>query len=84
MFDSPPATLEAIYRTNAIESVNSTIREFTRDLEEYPSAESAVKLIRPAIGEASRRRTMPIVGWKQAPNHFAILCEGRMPPRFTR
>ena len=32
-----------------------------------------------AIGEASKRWTMPIVGWKQALNHFAILFEGRMP-----
>jgi transposase-like protein len=32
-----------------------------------------------AISEAAKRWTMPIPGWKQALNHFAILFEGRLP-----
>ena len=83
MFDFPPAIRKAIYTTNAIESVNSTIRKFTRNRKQYPSADSAVKLIWLAIGEASRRWTMPIAGWKQALNHFAILFEGRMPSKIN-
>ena len=84
MFESPPAIRKAIYTTNAIESVNSMIRKFTRSRKQYPGADSAVKLIYLAIGEASKRWTMPIVGWKQALNHFAILFEGRMPSKFTK
>jgi transposase-like protein len=80
MYEFPPAIRRAIYTTNAIESVNGVIRKFTRNRKQYPSADSAVKLIYLAIGEASRRWTMPIVGWKQALNHFAILFEGRLPP----
>jgi transposase-like protein len=38
-----------------------------------------VKLTYLAINEASKRWTMPIFGWKQALNHFAILFEGRLP-----
>jgi putative transposase len=79
MFEFPPEIRRAIYTTNAIESVNSAIRKFTRNRKQYPSADSAVKLIYLAISEASRRWTMPIVGWKQALNHFAILFEGRLP-----
>jgi transposase-like protein len=79
MFEFPPAIRRAIYTTNAIESVNSVIRKFTRNRKQYPSADSAVKLIWLAIGEAAKKWTMPIVGWKQALNHFAILFEGRMP-----
>lgn len=79
MFEFPPEIRKAIYTTNAIESVNSAIRKFTRNRKQYPSAESAVKLIYLAISEASKRWTMPIVGWKQALNHFAILFEGRLP-----
>lgn len=79
MFDFPPAIRKAIYTTNAIESVNSVIRKFTRNRKQYPSADSAVKLIWLAISEAAKKWTMPIVGWKQALNHFAILFEGRMP-----
>lgn len=79
MFEFPAEIRKAIYTTNAIESVNSTIRKFTRNRKQYPSADSAVKLIYLAISEASKRWTMPIVGWKQALNHFAILFEGRLP-----
>jgi putative transposase len=81
MFDFPPAIRKAVYTTNAIESVNSTIRKFTRNRKQYPSADSAVKLVYLAISEAAKKWTMPIVGWKQALNHFAILFEGRLPAK---
>lgn len=79
LFDFPPAIRKAIYTTNAIESVNSVIRKFTRNRKIYPSEESALKLIYMAIHEASRKWTMPIHHWKQALNHFAIMFEERMP-----
>lgn len=79
MFGFPPEIRKAIYTTNAIESVNSAIRKYTRNRKLYPSAASAVKLVYLAINEASKKWTMPIVGWKQALNHFAILFEGRLP-----
>ncbi len=79
LFDYPPAIRRAIYTTNAIESVNSVIRKFTRNRKIYPHEESALKIVYMAIREASRRWTMPIRHWKQALNHFAILFEGRVP-----
>jgi putative transposase len=79
IFEFPPAIRKAIYTTNAIESVNSVIRKFTRNRKQYPNAESAVKLVYLAIHEASKRWTMPIRGWKQALNHFAIVFEDRLP-----
>jgi putative transposase len=79
MFDFPAPIRKAIYTTNAIESVNSVIRKFTRNRKQYPNAESALKLVYLAIHEASKKWTMPIVGWKAALNHFAIVFEGRMP-----
>ena len=79
MFDFPPAIRKAIYTTNAIESANIAIRKFARNRKQYPNAESALKLVYLAIHEASKKWTMPIVGWKAALNHFAILFEGRMP-----
>jgi transposase-like protein len=83
MFEFPPEIRKAIYTTNAIESVNSAIRKYTRNRKQYPSAESAVKLVYLAIHEASKKWTMPIVGWKQALNHFAILFEGRLPLKLS-
>jgi len=79
LFDYPPAIRKAIYTTNAIESVNSVIRKFTRNRKIYPSEESALKNVYMAIREASAKWTMPIHHWKQALNHFAILYEDRMP-----
>jgi transposase-like protein len=79
MFEFPREIRRAIYSTNAIESVNSVIRKFTRNRKQYPNGDSAVKLIYLAISEAAKKWTMPIVGWKQALNHFAILFEGRLP-----
>ena len=43
MFDFPPAIRKAIYTTNAIESVNSVIRKFTRNRKQYPNEESALE-----------------------------------------
>jgi len=83
LFDYPPAIRRVIYTTNAIESVNSVIRKFTRNRKIYPNEESALKLVYLAIHEASRKWTLPIKHWKQALNHFAILFEGRLPENLT-
>jgi putative transposase len=80
LFEFPPPIRKAIYTTNAIESVNSVIRKFTRNRKQYPNAESALKLVYLAIHEASKRWTMPIQGWKAALNHFAIVFEDRVSP----
>ena len=83
-FDFPPEIRKAIYTTNAIESVNSVIRKFTRNRKIYPSQESALKLIYMAILEASKKWTRPIHHWKQALNHFAILYEDRLPKNSSK
>jgi transposase-like protein len=79
LFDFPAPIRQAIYTTNAMESVNSVIRKFTRNRKIYPNEESALKIVYMAIHEAARKWTMPIHHWKQALNYFAILYEGRMP-----
>ena len=84
LFDFPAPIRKAIYTTNAIESVNSVIRKFTRNRKIYPNEESALKIVYMAIHEASRRWTMPIHHWKEALNHFAILFEGRLPQTISK
>jgi transposase-like protein len=79
MFDFPEEIRRATYTTNAIESLNSAIRKFTKNRKQYPSEQSALKLVYMAIREASKRWTRPIKHWKQALNHFAILFPDRMP-----
>lgn len=79
LFDYPAPIRRVIYTTNAIESVNSVIRKFTRNRKLYPNEESALKIIYMAIREASKKWTMPIHHWRQALNYFAIMFEGRLP-----
>ena len=55
MFEFPPAIRRAIYTTNADESVNSVIRKFTPNREQYPNEESALKLVYMAIHETSKK-----------------------------
>jgi transposase-like protein len=84
LFDFPPPIRKAIYTTNAIESVNSVIRKFTRNRKIYPNEASALKLVYMAIREASKKWTKAIHHWKQALNHFAIMFEGRMPKPISK
>ena len=79
LFEFPAPIRRVIYTTNAIESVNSVIRKFTRNRKQYPNAESALKLVWMAIREASSAWTAPVQKWKEALNHLAIRFEGRMP-----
>lgn len=79
LLDFPAPIRKAISTTNAIESVNSVIRKFTRNRKIYPNEESALKITFMAIREASKKWTMPIRNWKAALNHFAILFEDRLP-----
>jgi len=79
LFDFPWPIRKAISTTNAIESVNSVIRKFTRNRKIYPSEDSALKITYMAIREASKKWTLPIRNWKAALNHFAILFEDRLP-----
>lgn len=79
LFDFPADIRKAIYTTNAIESVNSVIRKFTRNRKMYPHEESALKIIYMAIREASSKWTTPIYHWKAALNHFSVLYEDRLP-----
>ena len=73
LFDFPPPIRKAIYTTNAIESVNSVIRKFTRNRKIYPNSDSVLKIMYMAIHEASKKWTMPIHHWKRALNHFCLL-----------
>jgi len=69
-----------IYTTNAIESVNMTLRQVTRNHRIFPSDEAVYKVVAPF--DAQHRRsawTMPIRDWKPARGSFAIEFEGRFP-----
>jgi putative transposase len=78
-FAFPPDIRKAIYTTNAIESMNMTLRKVLRNHRSFPTDESVMKVIYLAIHNISKKWTMPIRDWKSALNRFAIEFEGRFP-----
>jgi putative transposase len=78
-FAFPADIRKAIYTTNAIESMNMTLRKVLRNHRTFPTDESAMKVIYLAIHNISKKWTMPIRNWNGALNRFAIEFEGRFP-----
>jgi putative transposase len=78
-FAYPEDIRRVIYTTNAIESVNMSLRKIIKNRGSFPSDEAALKLLYLALQNISRKWTMPIKEWKAALNRFAILFEDRMP-----
>ncbi|NJM45015.1 MAG: transposase [Alkalinema sp. RU_4_3] len=78
-FAFPKDIRKAIYTTNAIESVNMTLRKVLRNHRHFPTDESPMKVIFLALNNISKKWNMPIRDWKSALNRFAIEFEGRMP-----
>ena len=78
-FAFPADIRKAIYTTNAIESLNMTLRKVLRNHRSFPTDESAMKVVYLAIQNISKKWTMPIRDWKAALNRFAIEFEGRFP-----
>lgn len=78
-FAFPHDIRKAIYTTNAIESMNMTLRKVLRNHRVFPTDESAMKVIYLALDHIEKKWTMPIRDWKKALNRFAIEFEGRFP-----
>jgi len=79
MFHYPPEIRRAIYTTNAVESLNRSLRKIIKTRGSFPNEQSAVKLLFLALRQASKKWTMPIHHWKEALNYFNILWPERMP-----
>jgi putative transposase len=78
-FDYPPEIRKVIYTTNAIESLNYSLRKVMKNRGSFPNDEAIIKLLYLAIKKISKRWTMPIRDWKKALNQFVILFGERIP-----
>jgi putative transposase len=78
-FEYPPEIRRIIYTTNAIESVNMSLRKVTKSRGSFPSDEALLKLFYLALNNISKKWTMPLRDWKAALTRFTIQFEGRMP-----
>jgi len=79
LFSYPADIRKAIYTTNAIESLNRSLRKIIKNKGAFPNDESIFKILYLALDKASKKWTMPIRNWKAAMNRFAILFEDRIP-----
>jgi transposase-like protein len=77
IFDYPIEIRRVIYTTNAIESLNRSLRKVIKTKAVFPDEESVFKLMYLAMNNIAKRWNRPIKDWKAALSHFAILFPGR-------
>ncbi|MDR2941573.1 MAG: transposase, partial [Treponema sp.] len=68
----PPEIRKAIYTTNAIESLNFSLRKVIKNKLIFVNDDAIFKILYLAIRNAFEKRTMPIRDWGRALNQFAI------------
>ncbi len=76
-FAYAPEIRKVIYTTNAIESVNYSLRRLTKTRASLPTDEAAIKLLYLGLRNISQRWTMPIQNWKQAMSQLMIRFEAQ-------
>jgi putative transposase len=79
LFDYPPEIRKVIYTTNAIESLNYSLRRVLNNRGAFPDDASVQKLLYLAINKASKKWTMPLHNWFAALNRFMIMFPNRLP-----
>jgi len=78
MFSFTAEIRKAIYTTNAIESLNMSLRKIIKTRGSFPSEEACLKLLFLGLKNAAKKWTMPIPNWGLAMNQFAIMFENRI------
>jgi len=76
LFGFPPAIRKMIYTTNAVESLNRSLRKIIKTRGSFPTDEAAMKLLYLAIQNAGVHWRRPIE-WTAAMSQFAILFGDR-------
>ena len=79
LFDYPPAIRRAIYTTNAIESLNYSLRKVLKGRGAFPNDGSILKLLSMGLQHVAKKWTQPVRDWKAALNQFVMLFGERVP-----
>jgi putative transposase len=77
-FAFAPDIRKVIYTTNAIESLNMTLRKVIKTRASFPSEEAATKLLYMALLNVSKKWNA-VQSWREALNQFQIMWPERMP-----
>ena len=76
-FDYPMEIRRIIYTTNAIESLNSSIRKYTKTKTVFPDDQAVLKSVYLAIANIEKKWTMPVRDWGSVINQLIIKFEDR-------
>jgi putative transposase len=63
LFEYPPEIRQVIYTTNAIESLNRSLRRVLKTRGAFPNDEAIRKVLYLALKNVSKKWTMPIAHW---------------------
>ena len=77
-FQFPPEIRKIVYTTNAIESLNMSLRKAIKTRGAFPSEDAALKVMYLALNNLARR-WKHVQGWREALNRFSLLWEARFP-----
>ncbi len=77
-FAFPADIRRVIYTTNAVESLNMSLRKIIKTRGSFPNEEAALRLLYLALRNHSKKWGF-LQGWREALNRFQILWPERMP-----
>lgn len=77
-FAFPNDIRKVIYTTNAVESLNMSLRKIIKTRGSFPNEEAALRLLYLALRNHSKKWSS-VQGWREALNRFQILWPERMP-----
>lgn len=72
-FAYPPEIRKVIYTTNAIESLNHSLRKILKTRGAFPTDDAVTKLIFLAMRNIAKKWTRPLKDWKAALNQFSLM-----------
>jgi len=75
-FQFPEEIRKIIYTTNAVESLNYSLRKVTKNRGSFPNEEAAFKLLYLALRNAAKKWAT-VQGWKEAMRQFEMIYPGR-------
>jgi putative transposase len=77
--DFPPDVRRVIYTTNAIESLNSTLRKLLQYRGHFPTDEAVYKLLYLALSKMEKKWERSIRDWSNVLGQFSIFFKDRIP-----
>lgn len=78
-FEYPPDIRRVIYTTNAVESLNHSMRKVLKNRKALPNDDALLKVLYLGLRNAMTKWTRPITNWKAAMGRFAIEFGDRLP-----